>query len=208
MTDDTMQRPDDFDDLDDVAEETTSDGLLPVGHPVKVTRAGEWLGDWAEILGVHTPPSPDNPTPTYDVLVKPMIHVTTVSDERGESVKDGNGHIFRLHSLWYVIRDKVYPSAVVELRPDVDSDAAKKVAEYRKKYAQESWYRGAVADAKRRTSNVTVRVLRSGDVDELAVNRDADGKNAGGRRRSRRRRGLHAGGREPVLDARRTQTHE
>ena len=208
MTDDTMQRPDDFDDLDDVAEETTSDGLLPVGHPVKVTRAGEWLGDWAEILGVHTPPSPDNPTPTYDVLVKPMIHVTTVSDERGESVKDGDGHIFRLHSLWYVIRDKVYPSEVVELRPDVDSDAAKKVAEYRKKYAQESWYRGAVADAKRRTSNVTVRVLRGGDVDELAVNRERRRKKRGGRRRSRRRRGLHAGGREPVLDARRTQTHE
>ena len=83
------------------------------------------------------------------------------------------------HSLWYVIRDKVYPSEVVELRPDVDSDAAKKVAEYRKKYAQESWYRGAVADAKRRTSNVTVRVLRGGDVDELAVPcADADGKNA------------------------------
>ena len=33
-------------------------------------------------------------------------------------------------------------------------------------------------------------------------------KKRGGRRWSRRRRGLHAGGREPVLDARRTSTHE
>ena len=182
MADDETRRSD-FDDLDDAADETASDGLLPVGYPVKVTRAGEWLDDWAEILRVNTQPTSDNPTPTYDVLVKPMINVTTVSDEGGESVKDGDGNIFRLHSVWYVIRDKPYASEVVELRPDVDPEDAKKVAEYRKRYAQESWYRGAVADEKRRKSSVTVRVLRAGDVDKLAsarANDDSDKPKPGG----------------------------
>ena len=92
MADDETRRSD-FDDLDDAADETASDGLLPVGYPVKVTRAGEWLDDWAEILRVNTRPTSDNPTPTYDVLVKPMINVTTVSDEGGESVRDGDADI-------------------------------------------------------------------------------------------------------------------
>ena len=183
MADDETRRSD-FDDLDDAPEETASDALLPVGYPVRVTRAGEWLKYWAEILRVHTPPTSDNPTPTYDVLVKPMINVTTVSDEGGESVRDGDGNIFRLHSVWYVIRDKPYASEVVELRPDVDPEDAKKVAEYRKRYAQESWYRGAVADEKRRKSSVTVRVLRAGDVDKLAsarANDDGDKPKPGGK---------------------------
>ena len=167
MADDETRRSD-FDDLDDAPDETASDALLPVGYPVRVTRAGEWLKDWAEILRVHTPPTSDNPTPTYDVLVKPGTELTTVSDGGNESVKDGNGNIFQLHSVWYVIRDKPYPSEVVELRPDVDPDDAKKVAEYRKNYAKDSWYRAAVADEKRRRSHVTVRVLRAGDVEKLA----------------------------------------
>ena len=86
-----------------------ADGLLPVGTPVRVTRAGEWLGDWAEILKVHTPAGEASPVHTYDVLVKPMTDVTTVSDNRGPSVTDGNGRIFQLHSVWYVITDKPYP---------------------------------------------------------------------------------------------------
>ena len=94
MADDETRRSD-FDDLDDAADETASDGLLPVGYPVKVTRAGEWLDDWAEILRVNTRPTSDNPTPTYDVLVKPGTELTTVSDGGNESVKDGNGNIFR-----------------------------------------------------------------------------------------------------------------
>ena len=167
MADDETRRSD-FDDLDDAPEETASDALLPVGYPVRVTRAGEWLKDWAEILRVHTPPTSDNPTPTYDVLVKPGTDLTTVSDGGNESVTDGNGNIIQLHSIWYVIRDKPYPSEVVELRPDVDPDDAKKVAEYRKNYAKDSWYRAAVADEKRRRSHVTVRVLRAGDVEKLA----------------------------------------
>ena len=146
-----------------------ADGLLPVGTPVRVTRAGEWLGDWAEILKVHTPAGEASPVHTYDVLVKPMTDVTTVSDNRGPSVTDGNGRIFQLHSVWYVITDKPYPAEVVELQPEADPDAAEMIEAYRRQYESDAFYRGLVADEKRRRSNVTVRVLLNSDARELSA---------------------------------------
>ena len=156
--------------LDDPSTDAApADGLLPVGTPVRVTRAGAWLGDWAEILKVHTPVSEASPVPTYDVLVKPGIDFTTVSDDGGPSVTDGNGRSFQLHSVWYVITDKPYPAEVVELQPETDPDAAEKLAEYRRKYESEAWYRRAFADEKRRRSNVTVRVLLNSDAPAISA---------------------------------------
>ena len=162
-----MSKPDTFDDPG--VDAAPADGLLPVGTPVRVTRAGAWLGDWAEILKVHTQAGEASPVPTYDVLVKPRIDITTVSDDRGPSVTDGNGKTFQLHSVWYVITDKPYPAEVVELQPETDPDAAKMIEAYRLKYESDAWYRGAVADEKRRRSSVTVRVLLNSDAREVSA---------------------------------------
>ena len=78
---------------DDAAPASSDAALLPVGHPVRVKRAGEWLDEWAEILAVKSPPTAESPVARYDVLVKPMIDVTTVSDERGPGVRDGDGNV-------------------------------------------------------------------------------------------------------------------
>jgi len=154
---------------DDAAPASSDAALLPVGHPVRVKRAGEWLDEWAEILAVKSPPTAESPVARYDVLVKPMIDVTTVSDERGPGVRDGDGNYFRLHTVWYVITDKPYPDEVVELTPETDPDAETKIRAYQKKYEQDGFMRKLYADEKRRTSEVTVRALMNADVERVAA---------------------------------------
>ena len=124
---------------------------------MRVTRAGEWLGDWAEILKVHTPAGEASPVHTYDVLVKPMTDVTTVSDNRGPSVTDGNGRIFQLHACG--TSSQTSPRRGCRASAEADPDAAEMIEAYRRQYESDAFYRGLVADEKRRRSNVTVRVL-------------------------------------------------
>ena len=148
-----------------------ADGLLPVGTPVRVTRAGEWLGDWAEILKVHTPAGEASPVHTYDVLVKPMTDVTTVSDNRGPSVTDGNGRISSCTACGTSSQTSL-AAEVVELQPEADPDAAEMIEAYRRQYESDAFYRGLVADEKRRRSNVTVRVLlKLGSLPRVVGNR-------------------------------------
>ena len=126
---------------DDAAAPASSDAaLLPVGHPVRVKRAGEWLDEWAEILAVKSPPTAESPVARYDVLVKPKTDLSTVSDERGPGVRDGDGRYFRLDTLWYVITDKPYPDEVVELTPETDADAETKIRAYQARPIHRSPY--------------------------------------------------------------------
>ena len=85
----------------------SAEAPLAVGQPVRVKQAGQWIDKWAEVLAV-------NPNGTFDVVVKPFIKDSTVSDERGEMVRGPDGEVYRLDSSWYPLKEKSYPDEVVE----------------------------------------------------------------------------------------------
>ena len=46
------------------------------------------------------------------MLVKPSIHLTTVSDEKGDFFTTPDGQHIRIHSSWYIMKSKPYPDEV------------------------------------------------------------------------------------------------
>ncbi|CAD7925182.1 unnamed protein product [Amoebophrya sp. A120] len=136
--------------------------VLSVGQPVKVKKAGQWIPEWAEVLSINDPAtSASNGALTYNVVVKPFVHVRTVPDGRGELVeiegateKGLDRSYYRLDSSWYILKDKPYPDEVKE------NDDEEQIAKYLGYVERDSVLKGIVDDEKRRKSIVEVMVLR------------------------------------------------
>eukprot|EP00392_Amoebophrya_sp_AT5.2_P013452 g13575.t1 len=135
---------------------------LSVGQPVRVKKAGKWISEWAEILSINSSSSSEGEGQyTYNVVVKPYVHVSTVPDGRGEIVEIAgasesgvNRSYYRLDSSWYVLKAKPFPDEVRE------NDDPEQIANYLGFVDRDRVLKGIVEDEKRRKSVVEVMVLR------------------------------------------------
>lgn len=124
----------------------SAEAPLAVGQPVRVKQAGQWIDKWAEVLAV-------NPNGTFDVVVKPFIKDSTVSDERGEMVRGPDGEVYRLDSSWYPLKEKSYPDEVVEN----EDEAA--IAKYLSHIRRDAFYQHIVDEEKRRSAPIEIMIV-------------------------------------------------